>query len=48
MLTVGSKKFEHECRMIYAGFPSFFGLALQEGHASVFRLLLQVWRVVGT
>ena len=30
--TVDSKQLEHGCRMVYAGFPSFFGLGLEEGH----------------
>ena len=30
-LTVASKKLEHGSRMICAGFPSFFGLGLEDG-----------------
>ena len=38
--TVDSKKLEHGWRMIHAGFPSFFGLGLEEGHVPTFWLLL--------
>ena len=31
---------EQGCRMIYAGFPSFFGLGLEGGHVSTSWLLL--------
>ena len=38
---VGSNKLEHRSRMIYAGFPSFFGLGSRDGGAPTFWLLLQ-------
>ena len=31
--TEDSRKSEHGCRTTYAGFPSFFGLGLEGGHA---------------
>ena len=34
------KKLEHGCRMIYAGFPSFFGLGSEDRYAPTFWLLL--------
>ena len=34
--TVDSKKFEHGCRMICAGFPSVFGLGLEDGPVPTF------------
>ena len=34
--TVDSKKLEHGCRMIYAGFPSSFGLGLEAVHVKTF------------
>ena len=37
---VDSKKLEHGCKMIYAGFASFFGLALEDGHVPTFCSLL--------
>ena len=37
---VDSKMLEHGCRVIYAGFPSFFGLGLEDGHVPTFWLLL--------
>ena len=40
--TVGSQKLEHGCRMIDAGFPSFFGLALDDGHVPTFWLRLSI------
>ena len=39
-LTVDSKKLEHGCRLIYAGFPSIFGLGLGNCHVPTFWLLL--------
>ena len=38
--TVDSKKLEHGCGMIHAGFLSFFGLGLEDGHVPTFWLLL--------
>ena len=38
--TADSKKLEHVCRLIYAGFPSFCGLGLEDGHVPTFCLLL--------
>ena len=37
---VDSKKLEHGCRMIHAGFPSFCGLGLEDGHVPTFWNLL--------
>ena len=34
--TVDSKKLEHGCSMIYAGFPSFLGLGLEHGPVPTF------------
>ena len=36
-----SKKLEHGCRMIYVGFPFFFGFGLEDGHVPIFWVLLQ-------
>ena len=33
--TVDSKKLEHGCRMIHIGFPSFFGLGLEDAHVPI-------------
>ena len=38
--TVDSKYLEHGWRMINDGFPSFFGLGLEDGHIPTFWLLL--------
>ena len=38
--TVDSNKLEHACKVIYAGFPSFFGLGLEDGHLPTFWILL--------
>ena len=38
--TVDSTKLEHRCRMVYAGFLSFFGLGLEGGHVETFWVLL--------
>ena len=40
VLTANSKKWEHGCRVIYAGFPSFFGLGLLDGRVPTFWLLV--------
>ena len=32
------EKMEHGCRMVYAGFPSFFGLELEDRHVPTFWL----------
>ena len=37
---VSSIKLEHGCGMIYAGFPSFFGLRWEAGHVQTFWPLL--------
>ena len=37
---VDSKKLEHGCRMIHAGFPSLFALGLEDGRVPTFWLLL--------
>ena len=34
------KKFQHGCRMLYAGCTFFFGLWLEDGHVPTFWLLL--------
>ena len=34
--TVGCKKLEQGCRMIFAGCPCVFGLGLEDGHVSFF------------
>ena len=39
-VAVGSKKLEYGCGVIYAGLPSFFGLALEDGHIPTFWRLL--------
>ena len=41
-VAVGSKKFEYGSGMIWAGFPSFFGLGLEDSHIPTCWLLLQV------
>ena len=33
---VDSEKLGHGCKIIYAGFPSFFGVGLEDGHAPNF------------
>ena len=38
--TVDSNGLEHGCRMMYAGFPSFFGLGSEDVQISTFWLLL--------
>ena len=35
-VTLDSKQLEHGCRMIYADFPSFSGLRLEDGHVAGF------------
>ena len=34
------EKLEHGCKMIFAGFPSFCGLGLEDGHVPIVWLLL--------
>ena len=43
--TVVSKKLEHGCRMIYDGFPFFFGLGLEDGHVPTFWRLLYLLKL---
>ena len=38
-LAVGSKKLAHGCEMISVGFPSFFGVGLEDGHVATFQPL---------
>ena len=40
VLKVDYKKLEPGCGMIYAGFPSFSGLGLEDEHVRTFGLLL--------
>ena len=42
--TANSERFDHGRRMIYASFPSFFGLGLEDGQVPTFWLLLQLYR----
>ena len=43
-LTLDSKQLEHGCRMVYCGFPSFFGLWVRGRSCSTSWLLLQEFR----
>ena len=42
-ITVGSKRLEHECRMIRAGIPSLLGLVWEDGHAPNFLASTVIW-----
>ena len=40
--TVDPKKWEHGSRIVYAGFTSFYGLGLEDGHVPTLWLLLYI------
>ena len=41
--TIDSTKLEHGFRTIYAGFPSYSGLVLEDSHVPTFWILLYIY-----